>query len=161
MTKNDKIILYGSVALLSVGYIIYNNSKKTLLYEDILKRIGGGSVDFNGLSVWDRTFLLKLDASKKPYAKYTQDVISEKAKELNDAINYIYSPIGGSLSTDENAIYSIFDFFDSKVGINQLATFYSAKYNVSLRDVLMDELSESEQNKLALIINQKFNVIYI
>ena len=161
MTKNDKIILYGSISLLTVGYILYNNSKKTLLYEDILKRIGGGSVDFNGLSVWDRTFLLKLDASKKPYAKYTQDVVAQKAKELDDAINYVVSPIGGAIANDENAIYSVFDFFDSKVGINQLATFYNAKYNVSLRDVLAQQLNEAEQNKLALIINQKYNVIYI
>jgi len=156
MTKKDKIILYSSSLGLVIAFLIYNNTKKNILYSEILKRIGGGTIKFDELPVWTNSFLNKIKATGKAYAIYKQDTIKQKAEQMYEALD--------GLGEDEDAIYTIFEYFNSKVGVNQLVTFYNAKYikdGYSLKKRLQDLLSSSELSKVSVIISRKPNVIYI
>jgi hypothetical protein len=156
MTKKDKIIIYGSISFLTIAFIIYNNWKKKILYSDILGRIDGGAIKFDELGVWDSDFLTKINATGKPYAKYKQEVIKVKAEALNKALS--------GLGEDEDAVYSVFEFFNSKVGVNQVVTFYDAKYindGISLKQRLNNLFSNKEKTKISIIISKKPNVIFL
>jgi len=157
MTKKDKIILYSSLSAFSISYIIYNNWKKKLLYADILKRIGGGSIKFDELPVWEASFLDKINSSGKAYAMYKKDVINKKAEELKYALSGTYA----RATEDEEGVYKVFEFFNSKVGVNQLVTFYNAKYDKSIKQELKRLFSDSEEARVSIIISRKPNVIFI
>ena len=153
MTKKNKIILYGGVTFLTISYIVYNRWEKRIFYDEILKRIGGGSVNFLDLKIWKSSFLNGLKSSGKRFAEYKQEIINEQAQKLNDAIS------GGG--TDEEKIISVFRFFNSKVGIAQLVSFYNAKYSTDLKLDLQDELNDFWISKIGSIVSQKPDVIYI
>ena len=99
MTRKNKIILYGGVSLLTISYIIYNRWSKSIFYDEILKRIGGNSVKFNELKVWNPSFLISIKSQNKPYIELQQSAIKEKAEELDDAM--------GGVGTDEEQIISV------------------------------------------------------
>lgn len=153
MKRKNKIYLYGGISLIGIGYLIYNQWSKKLFYEEMLKRIGGGSIRFDDLKIWDSSFLVKLKATDKSFVEYQQSFLNEQAERLRKATK--------GLGTDESAIYSVFDKFNSKSSIAQLVKFYNAKYGLSLKDELDSELWESEKTKLAVIISQKPDVIYL
>ena len=153
MTRKNKIILYGGVSLLTISYIIYNRWSKSIFYDEVLKRIGGGTINFDDLKVWNTSFIDEVKSSGRPFAEYKQDVLNEKAIVLEDAI------IGGG--TDEDDIIGVFRFFKSKTGIAQLVSFYNAKYSRDLKQDLMGDLSDSYLGQLGSIISRKPDVIYI
>ena len=152
MTRKNKIILYGGVSLLTISYIIYNKWSKSIFYDEVLKRIGGGTINFDDLKVWDSSFLDEVKASGRPFAEYKQNVLSKKAEILEDAI------IGGG--TDEDSIISVFRFFKSKTGVAQLVSFYNAKYSRDLKEDLMGDLGDGYLGQLGSIISRKPDVIY-
>ena len=80
MTRKNKIILYGGVSLLTISYIIYNRWSKSILYDEVLKRIGGGTINFDDLKVWDSSFLDEVKASGRAFAEYKQDELREKSE---------------------------------------------------------------------------------
>ena len=63
MTRKNKIILYGGVSLLTISYIIYNRWSKRIFYDEVLKRIGGGTINFDDLKVWNPSFLEEVKSS--------------------------------------------------------------------------------------------------
>lgn len=152
MTRKNKIILYRGVSLLTISYIIYNKWSKSIFYDEVLKRIGGGTINFDDLKVWDSSFLDEVKASGRPFAEYKQNVLSKKAEILEDAI------IGGG--TDEDSIISVFRFFKSKTGVAQLVSFYNAKYSRDLKEDLMGDLGDGYLGQLGSIISRKPDVIY-
>lgn len=153
MTRKNKIYLYGGISLIGIGYLIYNQWSKKLFYEEMLKRIGGGSIRFDELKIWDSSFLTKLKATDKSFVEYQQSFLNEQAEKIRKATK--------GLGTDESTIYSVFEKFSSKAGLSQLVQFYNAKYGLSLKDELNSDLFKSEKNKLAVIISQKPDVIYL
>ena len=152
MTRKNKIILYGGVSLLTISYIIYNRWSKSIFYDEVLKRIGGGTINFDNLKVWNPSFLDKVKSSGRPFAEYKQDVLREKSIILDDAIS------GGG--TDEESVISVFRFFKSKTGVAQLVTFYNAKYSSDLKQDLIGDLSDGYLSQLGSIISRKPDVIY-
>ena len=70
MTKKNKIILYGGISFLTISYIIYNRWEKRIFYDEILKRIGGGSIKFSELKIWNSSFLSSIRSSGKNYQTY-------------------------------------------------------------------------------------------
>ena len=60
MTRKNKIILYGGVSLLTISYIIYNRWSKRIFYDEVLKRIGGGTINFDDLKAYEKTALVPL-----------------------------------------------------------------------------------------------------
>ena len=152
MTRKNKIILYGGVSLLTISYIIYNKWSKSIFYDEVLKRIGGGTINFEDLKVWNSSFLDEVRSSGRGFAEYKQDVLSKKAVILEDAI------IGGG--TDEDDVISVFRFFKSKTGIAQLVSFYNAKYSSDLKEDLKGDLSDGYLGQLGSIISKKPDVIY-
>lgn len=153
MTKKNKIILYGGVSLLTISYIIYNRWSKRIFYDEVLKRIGGGTINFGNLKVWNSTFLDEIRRNGKAFAEYKQDVLREKAIVLRDAIQ------GGG--TDEDDVISVFRFFKSKTGVAQLVSFYNAKYSRDLKEDLDGDLSEGYLSQIGSIVSRKPDVIYI
>jgi len=152
MTRKNKIILYGGVSLLTISYIIYNRWSKRIFYDEVLKRIGGGTINFDDLKVWNPSFLEEVKSSGKPFAEYKQDVLSQKAEILRSAIQ------GGG--TDEDGIISVFRFFKSKTGVAQLVSFYNAKYSRDLKEDLIGDLGDGYLSQLGSIISLKPDVIY-
>ena len=152
MTKKNKIILYGGISFLTISYIIYNKWEKRIFYDEILKRIGGGSIKFSELKIWKSSFLSSIRSSGKNYQTYKQDVLNEQAIKLNDAIS------GGG--TDEDRVVSVFRFFNSKIGIAELISFYNKKYASDLKSDLEDDLSDFWLTKIGSIVSQKPDVIY-
>ena len=147
MTKKNKIILYGGASLLTISYIIYNRWSKSIFYDEVLKRIGGGTINFGNLKVWNSSFLDEVKSSGRPFAEYKQDVVSAKA-----AID------GGG--TDEDKIISVFTFFKSKTGVAQLVSYYNSKYSRDLKEDLKGDLSDSYLSQLGSIVSKKPDVIY-
>ena len=137
---------------MTISYIIYNKWSKSIFYDEVLKRIGGGTINFDDLKVWDSSFLDEVKASGRPFAEYKQNVLSKKAEILEDAI------IGGG--TDEDSIISVFRFFKSKTGVAQLVSFYNAKYSRDLKEDLMGDLGDGYLGQLGSIISRKPDVIY-
>jgi hypothetical protein len=152
MTRKNKIILYGGVSLLTISYIIYNRWSKRIFYDEVLKRIGGGTIKFDDLKVWDSSFLEQVRANGRAFAEYNQDVLREKSIILSNAI------MGGG--TDEDKIISVFSFFKSKTGVAQLVAFYNAKYGRSLKEDLILDLGDGYLSKIGSIISLKPDVIY-
>ena len=152
MTRNNKIILYGGVSLLTISYIIYNRWSKRIFYDEVLKRIGGGTIKFDDLKVWDSSFLEQVRANGRAFAEYNQDVLRDKSIILSNAI------MGGG--TDEDNIISVFSFFKSKTGVAQLVSFYNAKYGRSLKEDLILDLGDGYLSKIGSIISLKPDVIY-
>lgn len=153
MTRKDKILLYGGISALTISYIIYNKWYKSIFYDEILKRIGGGGIKFNDLSVWKKSFLLNLKASGKPFAEYKQDYLKSKSEVIRDAIE--------GAGTDENAILGVFRNINSKSGIAQLVNFYNAKYNRSLKEDLEGDLSSGYLQQIGSIISSKPDAIFL
>lgn len=153
MTRKNKIIFYGGISLLTVSYIIYNRWSKSIFYDEILKRIGGNSVKFNELKVWNPSFLISIKSQNKPYIELQQSAVKEKAEELDDAMS-------GS-GTDEEKIISVFNSINSKVEVAQVNSFYNAKYKSVLKNDLQSELSKKWLSKITQIISLKPDVIYI
>lgn len=153
MTRKNKIIFYGGISLLTVSYIIYNRWSKSIFYDEILKRIGGNSVKFNELKVWNPSFLISIKSQNKPYIELQQSALKEKAEELDDAMS-------GS-GTDEEQIISVFNSINSKVEVAQVNSFYNAKYKSVLKNDLQSELSKKWLSKITQIISLKPDVIYI
>jgi hypothetical protein len=153
MTRKNKIIFYGGISLLTISYIIYNRWSKSIFYDEILKRIGGNSVKFNELKVWNPSFLISIKSQNKPYIELQQSAVKEKAEELDDAMS-------GS-GTDEEQIISVFNSINSKVEVAQLNSFYNAKYKSVLKNDLQSELSKNWLSKITQIISLKPDVIYI
>lgn len=112
MTRKNKIILYGGISLLTISYIIYNRWSKSIFYDEILKRIGGNSINFNELKVWNPTFLISVQSQNKPFIELQQSVVKEKAEELNDAMS--------GAGTDEEQIISVFNSINSKIEVAQV-----------------------------------------
>lgn len=152
MTRKNKIILYGGVSLLTISYVIYNRWSKRIFYDEVLKRIGGGTINFDDLKVWDSSFLEEVKASGRAFAEYKQDILREKAIILDDAI------IGGG--TNEDKIISVFRFFKSKTGVAQLVSFYNAKYSRDLKEDLILDLDDGYLSQIGSIISLKPDVIY-
>ena len=153
MTRKNKIILYGGISLLTISYIIYNRWSKSIFYDEILKRIGGNSINFNELKVWNPTFLISVQSQNKPFIELQQSVVKEKAEELNDAMS--------GAGTDEEQIISVFNSINSKIEVAQVNSFYNAKYKSVLKNDLQSELSKKWLNKIAQIISLKPDVVYI
>lgn len=153
MTRNNKLFLYGGIVVLGISYLVYNRWTKNLFYEEMLKRIGGGTIKFENLKIWQNAWVIQLKATGRNFVEYQQSFLNEEAQKLNKAM--------AGLGTDENSIYGVFDKFDSKVGLTQLVRFYNAKYGVNLKDELNSELRNSEKQKLAIIVSQKPDVIYL
>jgi hypothetical protein len=153
MTRKNKIIFYGGISLLTISYIIYNRWSKSIFYDEILKRIGGNSVKFNELKVWNPSFLISIKSQNKPYIELQQSAVKEKAEELDDAMS-------GS-GTDEEQIISVFNSINSKVEVAQVNSFYNAKYKSVLKNDLQSELSKKWLSKITQIISLKPDVIYI
>lgn len=153
MTRKNKIIFYGGISLLTVSYIIYNRWSKSIFYDEILKRIGGNSINFNELKVWNPSFLISIKSQNKPYIELQQSAVKEKAEELDDAMS-------GS-GTDEEKIISVFNSINSKVEVAQVNSFYNAKYKSVLKNDLQSELSKKWLSKITQIISLKPDVIYI
>lgn len=153
MTRKNKIIFYGGISLLTISYIIYNRWSKSIFYDEILKRIGGNSVKFNELKVWNPSFLISIKSQNKPYIELQQSAVKEKAEELDDAMS-------GS-GTDEEKIISVFNSINSKVEVAQVNSFYNAKYKSVLKNDLQSELSKKWLSKITQIISLKPDVIYI
>jgi hypothetical protein len=153
MTRKNKIIFYGGISLLTISYIIYNRWSKSIFYDEILKRIGGNSVKFNELKVWNPSFLISIKSQNKPYIELQQSAVKEKAEELDDAMS-------GS-GTDEEEIISVFNSINSKVEVAQVNSFYNAKYKSVLKNDLQSELSKKWLSKITQIISLKPDVIYI
>lgn len=153
MTRKNKIYLFSGIAIIGVGYLIYNKWSKRLFYEEMLKRIGGGTIKFNDLKIWQNAWVIQLQASGKNFVEYQSSYINEQAEKINKALS--------GAGTDEEAIYNAFNRFDSKLGIAQLVSFYNAKYGVNLRNEIDSDLRESEKQKLAVIVSQKPDVIYL
>ncbi len=152
MTRKNKIILYGGVSLLTISYIIYNRWSKSIFYDEVLKRIGGGTINFDDLKVWNTSFIDEVKSSGRPFAEYKQDVINQKAEILRSAIK------GGG--TDEDSVISVFRFFKSKTGVAQLVSFYNAKYSRDLKEDLIGDLGDGYLSQLGSIISLKPDVIY-
>jgi len=152
MTRKNKIILYGGVSLLTISYIIYNRWSKSILYDEILKRIGGGTINFDNLKVWDSSFLEEVKSSGRPFAEYKKDVLSSKSEILEDAIS------GGG--TDEDDVISVFRFFKSKTGVAQLISFYNAKYGRDLKEDIIGDFGDGYLGQIGSIISRKPDVIY-
>ena len=153
MTRKNKIILYGGVSLLTISYIIYNRWSKSIFYDEILKRIGGNSVKFNELKVWNPSFLISIKSQNKPYIELQQSTIKEKAEELDDAM--------GGVGTDEEQIISVLNSINSKLEVAQVNSFYNTKYKSVLKNDLQSELSKKWLSKITQIISLKPDVIYI
>lgn len=153
MTKKNKLFLYGGIAILGIGYLVYNKWTKNLFYEEMLKRISGGSIAFDDLKIWQNAWVLQLKASGRNFVEYEQSFLKSESEKLFEAMD--------GLGTDENAIYGVFNKFSSKVGLSQLVRFYGAKYGVNLKDELNSELRNSEKQKLSIIVSQKPDVIYL
>jgi len=153
MTKKDKILLFGSLGLISISYLIYNKWNKNILYQEMMKRIGGGGIKFNDLKVWNASFLLSTQSQTKPYVELQQTIVKEKAEELDDAMS--------GAGTDEEQIISVFNSLNSKIEVAQVNSFYNAKYKSVLKNDLQSELSKKWLNKIAQIISLKPDVVYI
>ena len=153
MTRKNKIILYGGVSLLTISYIVYNRWSKSIFYDEILKRIGGNSVKFNELKVWNPSFLISTKNQNKPYIELQQSAIKEKAEELDNAMS--------GAGTDEDKIISVFNSIKSKVEVAQVNSFYNAKYKSVLKNDLQSELNKKWLNKVTQLISLKPDVIYI
>lgn len=153
MTRKNKIILYGGVSLLTISYIIYNRWSKSIFYDEILKRIGGNSVKFNELKVWNPSFLISIKSQNKPYIELQQSAIKEKAEELDDAM--------GGVGTDEEQIISVLNSINSKLEVAQVNSFYNTKYKSILKNDLQSELNKRWLSKITQIISLKPDVIYI
>lgn len=153
MTRKNKIILYGGVSLLTISYIIYNRWSKSIFYDEILKRIGGNSVKFNELKVWNPSFLISIKSQNKPYIELQQSAIKEKAEELDDAM--------GGVGTDEEQIISALNSINSKLEVAQVNSFYNTKYKSILKNDLQSELNKRWLSKITQIISLKPDVIYI
>jgi hypothetical protein len=153
MTRKNKIILYGGVSLLTISYIVYNRWSKSIFYDEILKRIGGNSVKFNELKVWNPSFLISTKTQNKPYIELQQSAIKEKAEELDNAMS--------GAGTDEDKIISVFNSIKSKVEVAQVNSFYNAKYKSVLKNDLQSELNKKWLNKVTQLISLKPDVIYI
>ena len=153
MTRKDKILLYGGVTALAISFIIYNRWSKTIFYDEILKRIGGGGIKFNDLKVWNQSFLLNLRASGRPFAEYKQDYLKSKSEILRGAI--------AGAGTDENAILGVFRNINSKSGVAQLVSFYNAKYNRSLKQDLEGDLSRGYLQQIGSIVSSKPDAIFL
>lgn len=153
MTRKDKILLFGGLGVISLSYLIYNKWNKNILYGEIMKRIGGGSIKFNDLKVWNTSFLLNMKSIKKPYIELQQSVVKQKAEELDDAMR--------GVGTDEEQIISVFNSINSKVELAQVNSFYNAKYKSILKNDLQSELSKKWLNRIAQIISLKPDVVYI
>lgn len=167
MDKKGKIVLYSTIATLCVSYIVYNKMRKNILFEEIMKRIGGGGAKWSDLTVWKPNFMLEIKATNKEYITYKQSKIREMVMALREAMkgeefsltstDSIFSTVG----TDEDKIFSIFEGLNSKVGVAEINSFYQAKFGNSLKSDLESELTASELAKLSTIISLKPNVIYL
>jgi hypothetical protein len=153
MTRKNKIIFYGGISLLTISYIIYNRWSKSIFYDEILKRIGGNSINFNELKVWSSKFLISVQSQNKPYIELQQSVVKEKAEELNNAMS--------GAGTDEEKIVSVFNSLNSKIEVAQVNSFYNAKYKSVLKNELQSELNKRWLSKITQIISFKPDVIYI
>ena len=87
MNRKDKIILFSGIGFLTISYIIYNKWSKSILYEEILKRIGGGSVSFEDADVFNsNAFKEQFDSQTKPFIQLQQSAVKEYAEGFRDAI---------------------------------------------------------------------------
>jgi len=152
MTRKNKNILFGGITLFAISYIVYNRWEKRIFYDEMLKRIGGGTVNFSDLKIWKPSFLIAINQSGRNYQTYKQDVLREQALKMNDALD--------GLGTKNEQVISIFRFFNSKVGIVELINFYNAKYTIDLKSALEDDMSDYWLTKIGSIVSQKPDVIY-
>ena len=154
MNRKDKIILFSGIGFLTISYIIYNKWSKSILYEEILKRIGGGSLSFEDADVFNATpFKAQFDSQTKPYVQLQQSAVKEYAEGFRDAIQ--------GVGTSESKIISLFRELSSKYEVAQVISFYNAKYKRDLKEDLKGELSKYWLNQIGTIISYKPNVIFI
>lgn len=154
MNRKDKIILFSGIGFLTISYIIYNKWSKSILYEEILKRIGGGSLSFEDADVFNANpFKEQFDSQTKPFVQLQQSAVKEYAEGFRDAIQ--------GVGTSESKIISLFRELSSKYEVAQVISFYNAKYKRDLKEDLKGELSKYWLNQIGTIISYKPNVIFI
>lgn len=156
MTKQDKILIYAYLTAFTLSYIIYNKWSKSILYNEMLQRIGTSGIKYDDLKIWNRSFLLDIEASGRPYAKYKQDYLKSKSEDIKDSLKGLRG-----LGTDRDTIIGVFINFNSKIGLAQLVNFYNAKYNRSLKADLESEFRKSTLQQIGTIVSAKPDVIFI
>lgn len=153
MNRKDKIIIFSTIGGLGIAFLIYNKMRKRILYDEIFRSIGGSAIKFEDSDVWSPNFLIRIKATNRPYAEYSQKVVNEFAEKLHEAMK--------GIGTNENDIISVFTTINSKVGVAQVSSFYNAKYGKDLKNDLEGELSKNYLSRLGQIIASKPDVIYL
>lgn len=143
------------LSVLGGSYFAYRAIKRNQSYSLLLDKIGSQSV---GISNKKANQVLtgnyhKSISSSKPYAMINESTKRTVAIKLNKAM------IGGG--TREAEINSAISGLKDKVAISQVASYYQAKYNISLLAHLNKELREGELQDVIQIINTKPDVRWL
>ena len=161
MNRKDKIIIFSTIGGLGIAFLIYNKMRKKILYDEIFRSIGGGAIKFEDSDVWSPNFLIRIKATNRPYAEYSQKVVNEFAEKLHRAMKEDTWTTPFGIGTREDDIISVFSTINSKVGVAQVSSFYNAKYGRDLKNDLEGELNKNYLTRLGSIIASKPDVIYL
>ncbi len=146
MTRQQKLIVYSSVALLGSSYFAYRSIRKRQVYDEMIILIdssGGGQANIDrNISALSGSLHTNILASNpdKNIIMLSQEKVKQKAEEMEEAID--------GLGTDESKITSILSYVKDKFALSQIASWYRTKYNETLEDALKGDLSTSDFRKL-------------
>jgi len=152
MTRQNKIYLFGSIAFIGGTYLVYRSIKRKQVYELMIDRIAGGSVNENNdkaISVLTGQHHQNINSSK-PFVQLGESRIREVADAIEEASK--------GLGTDEDSLFAEFQSLRDKVAISQVASYYKGKYGSSLLDRVK---GENELSSVISIINSKPDVRWL
>lgn len=155
MTRQNKIYILSAISILGVSFYGYRAIKRNQIHALIIDKINSGSVKISNIKankVLTGNFHKSI-SSNKAFALLNESSKRATAIKLNDAM------IGAG--TREAEINSAISGLRDKVAISQVASYYQAKYNISLLAHLQKELREGELQDVVQIINSKPDVRWI
>jgi hypothetical protein len=155
MTKQQKLILFGGLALTSATYLAYNTIRRNQIFTELTALINKGSARSNKRveEVLSGTFHKDVKSMNpdKEFILLGNDSVKDFAVSINEALK--------GWGTDESALNRIIKSIRDKVAFSQVASFYNIKFNQSLVDELKSELSQEDYLKFVVIpINLKKDV---
>lgn len=155
MTRQNKILLFGTTAFLGSTYFAYRGIKRKQIYDILITKLKESSVNIDNTkvnSVLNGVFHTSLGTAKA-FITLSESKVREMAQKVDEAIKGIF--------TNEEGVYSAIDELKDKVEISQVASYYKAKYGKSLLAQSKEKLSTAELNKVYGIINSKPDVRWL
>ena len=146
MTRQKKLIVYSSVAIISSSYLAYRSIRKGQIYDEMIVLInssGGGEANIqrniSALSGRLHTEILASNPDKN-IIMLSQEKVKQKAEELEEAID--------GIGTNKSEISAVISYVKDKFALSQIASYYRAKYNETLEDALRGDLNANDYREL-------------